>query len=241
MLAQVINFCQFCQKSQKNYKSRSHQSFLKKVKKKRKSPKCQKRHRNQNNQNSRKNAEKARKSKKTEKTKKLSNPKVPKLPGMPKTPKMPIMFITPRLPNLPRLPTFLRLQRLSILPRLKNYFLKTFNSWVFLEKTNRSFEIILNLIQRRERRQLCYKLRIKWFYFLKMSSFLIMRFFCKNSKNFNVGKLRKYDEERVFFGKKSFHHFESHVRKNGEAQNMSGVAGRLVCLFFQLSSSADTL
>ena len=56
-----------------------------------------------------------------------------------------------------------------------------------------------------------------------------MRFFGKKSKNFKVGKMRKYDEKGGFFrDKRSFHFFKSLLYKNGKVQNMPMVAGRLI-------------
>ena len=46
----------------------------------------------------------------------------------------------------------------------------------------------------------------------------------KNQRTLNVGKIRHYDEERVFFRKKNVFTFY----KNGKAQNMPVVADRLV-------------
>ena len=60
---------------------------------------------------------------------------------------------------------------------------------------------------------------------------LIMRFFCKGQKTLDVGKIRKYNEERVFFGKKTFSSFEKpSLQKWRETQNMPLVAGRLVII-----------
>ena len=57
-----------------------------------------------------------------------------------------------------------------------------------------------------------------------------MRFLlAKSQKALNVGKTRKYDEERVFFQeKKRFHLFKSLLYKNEKAQNMPLAAGLLV-------------
>ena len=43
-----------------------------------------------------------------------------------------------------------------------------------------------------------------------------------------MGKIRKYDEECFFEKNKRFHLFKSLLQKNGEAQIMPLVAGRLV-------------
>ena len=64
-------------------------------------------------------------------------------------------------------------------------------------------------------------MHIKWFYFLKLSSTLFIRFFGKIHKTLNVGKIGNYNEERVFFSrKKRFHLFKSLLHKNGKAQNI---------------------
>ena len=74
-------------------------------------------------------------------------------------------------------------------------------------------------------------MRIQWFCFSNMSSALFMRFFGKkNQGTLNVGKISTYDEERLLFREKSFHFFKSFLYKNGKAQNMPVVAGRLVNL-----------
>ena len=46
-------------------------------------------------------------------------------------------------------------------------------------------------------------MRIKWFYFSKMSSALFMFFDKNNQETLNVGKIRNYDEERVLFRDKN--------------------------------------
>ena len=56
-----------------------------------------------------------------------------------------------------------------------------------------------------------------------------MRFFWqKTLKTLNVGKIRKYDEEKVFFEEKMFSSSKTASLPNWEAQNMPVVAGRLV-------------
>ena len=57
---------------------------------------------------------------------------------------------------------------------------------------------------------------------------LAMRFLAKNQKTSNVGKIRENYKESIFSEKKRFHFFESLLYKNGKAQNMPMVAGRLV-------------
>ena len=71
--------------------------------------------------------------------------------------------------------------------------------------------------------------------FLKiMFSALIMRFIWqkKKQKTLNVGKIRIYDGDKVFFvfffRKKRFHLSKLHLYQIGKAQNMPMVAGRLV-------------
>ena len=62
-------------------------------------------------------------------------------------------------------------------------------------------------------------------------------------KSRKVGNVRKYDEESVFSRKKKHFHLLKSLYKNGKAQNMPVVAGRLVfmihlnaatCLQFKL-------
>ena len=55
-----------------------------------------------------------------------------------------------------------------------------------------------------------------------------MIFLAKNQKILKNGKVRKYDEESVFSRKKRFHLLKSLFYKNGKAQNMPVVAGRLI-------------
>ena len=66
--------------------------------------------------------------------------------------------------------------------------------------------------------------------FKNVFSALIMRFLTKNEKILNVGKIRKYDEEKMFFFsvKKRSHLSKLHLYEIGKAQNMPVVAGRLV-------------
>ena len=66
-------------------------------------------------------------------------------------------------------------------------------------------------------------------------------FLAQNQETLNVGKVRNYDEERVLFReKKRFHLSKSLLYKNGKAQNMPVVAGRLLFLVFKrLLGSAD--
>ena len=57
----------------------------------------------------------------------------------------------------------------------------------------------------------------------------------KNQETLNVGKIRNCDEERVLFREKNcFHLFKSLLYKNGKAQNMPVVAGRLVINVFKI-------
>ena len=67
--------------------------------------------------------------------------------------------------------------------------------------------------------------RRKWSYFF---STLFVRFFlAQNRKIFEVGEIRKYDEEREYFEKR-FHFFERQVYQNRKAENMPVVVGGLV-------------
>ena len=57
----------------------------------------------------------------------------------------------------------------------------------------------------------------------------MMRFFlAKSQKTLKVGKIRKYDEERVFFRKKSFHLFKSLFFTKMKGAKYALIAGRLV-------------
>ena len=58
-------------------------------------------------------------------------------------------------------------------------FLETLEVWVFFGKIDGLFQKSLNFIQNLQRLQICCGMPIKWFYFSKISSTLIMRFFCK--------------------------------------------------------------
>ena len=64
-------------------------------------------------------------------------------------------------------------------------------------------------------------------------------FLAKNQKFLKVGKVRKFYEESVCSRKKRFHLLKSLLYKNGKAQNMPVVTGRLVNCFFQLTSSLE--
>ena len=46
------------------------------------------------------------------------------------------------------------------------------------------------------------RMRIKWYYFIKMFFHLICEvFLAENQKYFNVGKVRKYDEDTIIWKK----------------------------------------
>ena len=51
----------------------------------------------------------------------------------------------------------------------------------------------------------------------------------KSQKTLNAGKIRKYDEETVFFRKKSFHLFKSLLCKKGHGAKHAG-GSRPSCL-----------
>ena len=52
------------------------------------------------------------------------------------------------------------------------------------------------------------RMRLKWYYFSKMSFHVICEVFsAENQKVFNVGKIRKYDEETEYFEKKTLSSF----------------------------------
>ena len=62
-------------------------------------------------------------------------------------------------------------------------------------------------------------------YLKKFFSALIVRFFARNQKVCEVGEIREYDEERVYFQKNCFDLFESPLYKNGKTENMPVGAG----------------
>ena len=65
--------------------------------------------------------------------------------------------------------------------------------------------------------------------FKNVISALFMRFFDKKEKFLNVGKIRKYDEESVFFSRKQRSHLlKLHLYQIGRVQNNPMVAPRVV-------------
>jgi len=76
-------------------------------------------------------------------------------------------------------------------------------------------------------------MRIKWFYIIKMSFALFLRFLGQKSEDFERWNNEKNDEKEMFLReKKRFHPFKSLLHKNGKVQNMPVVDG---CLVFFLS------
>ena len=67
-------------------------------------------------------------------------------------------------------------------------------------------------------------------YLKKFFSALIVRFFARNEKVCEVGEIREYDEETVYFQKKRFDLSKSLLYENGKAENMPVAAGRSVSL-----------
>ena len=67
-------------------------------------------------------------------------------------------------------------------------------------------------------------------YLRKFFSALIVRFFARNQKVCEVGQIREYDEETVYFKKKRFDLSKSLLYENGSAENMPVAAGRSVSL-----------
>ena len=56
--------------------------------------------------------------------------------------------------------------------------------------------------------QIISRMRLKWYYFLKMSFHLIFEvFLAKNQKKNKVGKIRIYDEQKRYFEKKTLSSF----------------------------------
>ena len=68
-------------------------------------------------------------------------------------------------------------------------FLKTFKIWVFFEEIDWFLGKSLILIQNRKSWQICCRLRIKGFYFLKMSSSPFLTFFGEKSETFERWKI----------------------------------------------------
>ena len=59
----------------------------------------------------------------------------------------------------------------------------------------------------------------------------------KKEKTLNIGKIRKYDEDKVFFStKKRYHLSNLHLYQIGKAQNIPVVAGRLVTITLKLKT-----
>ena len=63
-------------------------------------------------------------------------------------------------------------------------------------------------------------MRIEWYYLKMYFPPKLWGSFTKNQKVFNVAKVWKYDEERVFSRKKGSHLFKLHLYQIGKAQNM---------------------
>ena len=107
--------------------------------------------------------------------------------------------------------------------------LKTFNFWVFLEtvgffKENWTFFWIS-----RKAANLLWNAFQMVIFRQDFSSASLLRFFRqKNQKTLIVRKVRKNGWESLFSRKKRFHVLKSLPYKNGKAQNMAVVAGRLV-------------
>ena len=88
----------------------------------------------------------------------------------------------------------------------------------FFEKIDVFFEKKLDFHPNRWRCQICRRMRIKWYYFLKMS---FQPFLAKFQKIFEVENLRDYDD--VFSRKKKrFHLLKSLLYKNGKADKNAG-------------------
>ena len=72
-------------------------------------------------------------------------------------------------------------------------------------------------------------MRIKWYYFLKMSFRPNYEVFWQKIRNIStLEKLENMMKKECFFEKKRFHFFKRLLFKNGKAQNMPLLAGRLV-------------
>ena len=67
-------------------------------------------------------------------------------------------------------------------------------------------------------------MRIKWYYFRKKVFRPSYEVFAKHQKTLNVGKIRKYDEEKVLFRERIvFLFIEAFFYKNEKVQNMPEV------------------
>ena len=62
--------------------------------------------------------------------------------------------------------------------------------------------------------------------------------FCKEQqKNLKFGKIREFDEERVFFEKKHSHPLKKPFKENWWAESMPVVAARLVYVLHKISKN----
>ena len=106
-------------------------------------------------------------------------------------------------------------------------FLKTFKN-CFSWKNSRVFSKRNWIFTKLQRWQICCRMRIKSYDFLKMSfPPQLLGSSSENSENFHFGKIRKYNEEKEFF-EKSFHPFKRRLHQNEKAENKPLVPGRLV-------------
>ena len=199
----------------KTKKKRNNQKNKKKPKQIRKKNKT-----NQKNQKKQKKTKK--KTKYQKKNKKLKQPKKSKKNKKNKTQKNKKKS---KKPNKPKEKKQTKKNRKTVT------FLDMLKIWVFFGKIDGIFEKklefspkslnVANLLQN------AYPMVL----FLKMSSALFMMFFGKIIRKLGtVEKLETMMKKDCFFEKKSFHFFKSLFFKNGKAQNMPLLAGRLVIL-----------
>ena len=81
--------------------------------------------------------------------------------------------------------------------------------------------------------QICCRMRIKWYYFLKMSFPLqLWDFLSKNQKIFKFAKFRKYDEEREFLGKRTLWSFQKASLPKWKSKKYAG-GSRLSCFLIR--------
>ena len=98
------------------------------------------------------------------------------------------------------------------------------NRWVSSKKN-------LEIFPNRYMWQIFSRMRLKWYFFLKMFSRLFMRFFGENEKKIKVGKVRKLDEKTACFEKNAFILLKAVFKNVGGAKYPGG--SRVFCLKFR--------
>ena len=82
------------------------------------------------------------------------------------------------------------------------------------------------------------KMRIKWCFFLKNFSALVLKFFWQKKENIERRKTRKYDEEKKFSRNRRFPFFSSFFKKWEGAKYARG--GLIPCMFSALLDSCQS-